>query len=103
MAFRRDASERQVLIQAMTDYAQAGGSPALSGAVLAKIPSRPDLAKLGRFAGQYGFVMNGGTSANALQVYEVQAKAFTGYRGGTETLDGALKQADDAMTKLLKP
>ncbi len=47
--------------------------------------------------------MNGGTSANALAVYETQAKAFTGYWGGSDTLDGALKQADDAMTKLLKP
>ncbi len=88
---------------AMTDYAQAGGSPALSEATAAQIPSRPDLAKLGRFAGQYGYVMNGGTSANALAVYETQAKAFTGYWGGSDTLDGALKQADDATTKLLKP
>ncbi|MDX7951342.1 extracellular solute-binding protein [Lichenihabitans sp. Uapishka_5] len=89
--------------EAMTDYAQAGGSPALSDAVVAKVPNRPDLVKLGRFAGQYGFVMDGGTSANALQVYEAQAKAFTGFWGGTDTLDGALKQADEAMTKLLKP
>lgn len=89
--------------EAMTDYAQAGGSPALSEAIAAKISSRPDLAKLGRFADQYGFVMNGGTSANALAVYEAQAKAFTGYWGGSDTLDGALRQANDAMAKLLKP
>jgi multiple sugar transport system substrate-binding protein len=89
--------------EAMTDYARAGGSPALSDAIAAKLTDRPDLAKLGRFAGQYGFVMNGGTSANALQVYEAQAKAFTGYWGGTETLDSALKEADAAMENLLKP
>ena len=89
--------------EAMTDYAEAGGSPALSDAVVGKIPNRPDLAKLGRFAGQYGFVMNGGTAANALQVYEAQAKAFTGYWGGTDTLDAALQQAATAMTPLLKP
>lgn len=87
---------------AMTAYAQAGGSPALSDAITAKIPSRPDLAKLGRFAGQYGFVMNGGTSANALAVYEAQAKAFTGYWGGVQTLDASLQQATGDMTKLLK-
>lgn len=89
--------------EAMTDYAQAGGSPALSDAISGKIPSRPDLAKLGRFAGQYGFVMNGGTSANALSVYEAQAKAFTGYWGGVQTLDAALQQATTDMDKLLKP
>ena len=88
--------------EAMTDYAQAGGSPALSDAITAKIDGRPDLAKLGRFAGQYGFVMNGGTSANALAIYEAQAKAFTGYWGGTDSLDAALTQATTAMTGLLK-
>ena len=89
--------------EAMVDYAQDGGSPALSDAVAAKVTGRPDVAKLGQLAGQYGFVMNGGTSANALSVYEAQARAFTGYWSGTDTLDSALKQADDAMTKLLRP
>ncbi len=88
--------------EAMTDYAQAGGSPALSDVITAKIPSRPDLGKLGSFARRYGFVMNGGTSANALAVYEAQAKAFTGYWGGTDTRDAALQQAATAMTDLLK-
>ncbi len=88
--------------EAMADYARAGGSPALSDAITAKIEGRPDLAKLGHFAGSYGFVMNGGTSANALAIYEAQAKAFTGYWGGTESLDGALTQATTAMTGLLK-
>ena len=87
---------------AMMDYAEAGGSPGLSAAITAKIAGRPDLAKLGSFAGHYGFVMNGGTSANALAIYEAQAKAFTGYWGGTDSLDGALSQATTAMTALLK-
>ena len=45
---------------------------------------RPDLVKLGQFAGQYGFVMNGGTAAKTLPVYELQAKEFTGYWAGTQ-------------------
>ena len=58
---------------------------------MAKIAAeRPDLVKLGEFAGQYGFVMNGGTSANALSVYELQAKEFTGYWSGEQSLDDAL-------------
>jgi multiple sugar transport system substrate-binding protein len=87
---------------AMIAYAKAGGSPALAESVAAKVEGRPDLVKLGAFAGAYGFVMTGGTSANALPVYEAQAKAFTGYWGGTQDLDAALKEATTAMEGLLK-
>jgi multiple sugar transport system substrate-binding protein len=88
--------------EAMTAYAKAGGSPAVSDAITAKLPDRPDLVKLGAFAGQYGYVMTGATSAAALPVYEAQAKAFTGYWAGTTTLDAALADATKAMTELLK-
>lgn len=87
---------------AMVAYAKAGGSPALAEDVARTVEGRPDLVKLGGFAGQYGFVMTGGTSANALPVYEAQAKAFTGYWGGTMDLDAALKQATTDMEGLLK-
>ena len=61
--------------------------------MVAKIAAeRPDLVKLGEFAGKYGFVMNGATSANALSVYELQAKEFTGYWSGAEDLDTALEE-----------
>lgn len=89
--------------EAMIAYARAGGSPALSEAITAKLPERPDLAKLGGYAGQFGYVMRGGTSANAMQVYEAQAKAFTGYWGGTKDLDAALSEAAASMAKLLGP
>jgi len=46
--------------------------------------------------------MTGATSASALPVYQAQAKAFTGYWGGTTTLDAALADATTAMTDLLK-
>lgn len=84
-------------------YARSGGSPALSPELVAKIADeRPDLVKLGEFAGAYGYVMNGGTSANALSVYELQAKEFTGYWSGQETLDQALANTKAGMEKLLK-
>jgi len=54
------------------------------------------------FAGKYGYVMNGGTSASALSVYELQAKEFTGYWSGQEDLDTALKNTTAGMEKLLK-
>ena len=82
----------------------AGGSPALSDAVVAKVSAeRPDLVMLGQYAGAYGFVMHGGTAAKALQVYELQAKEFTAYWSGDKSLDAALAAAKTGMAELLKP
>jgi len=84
-------------------YAKAGGSPGLTPSVVEKIAAdRPDLVKLGQFAGSYGYVMRGATSANALSIYEVQAKEFTAYWAGQKTLDAALSSATQAITDLLK-
>jgi multiple sugar transport system substrate-binding protein len=84
-------------------YAKAGGSPALTPDVVAKIATdRPDLVTLGKYAGAYGLVMNGATSANALSIYELQAKEFTGYWSGQESLDTALSNTKAGMEKLLK-
>lgn len=84
-------------------YARSGGSPALAPEVVAKVAGeRPDLVKLGEFAGKYGYVMNGGTSADALAVYELQAKEFTGYWSGQQTVDQALANTKAGMEKLLK-
>ena len=89
--------------EAMEIYAKAGGSPALVDAETAKLAAdRPDLVKLGQFAGKYGFVMNGGTAAKTLPVYELQAKEFTGYWAGTETLDQAIANVAKGMAELLK-
>jgi len=89
--------------EAALAYARAGGAPGLASATAAKLAAdRPDLVQVGEFASTYGFVMNGGTSENALSVYEVQAKEFTGYWAGTQDLDTALKNTAAAMTDLLK-
>ena len=89
---------------AMEIYSKAGGSPALSDAVVAKVSAeRPDLVKLGQYAGSYGFVMHGGTAAKALQVYELQAKEFTAYWSGGKSLDDALAATKTGMAELLKP
>jgi multiple sugar transport system substrate-binding protein len=84
-------------------YARKGGSPALTPDVVAKVAKeRPDLVKLGEFASKYGYVMNGATSANALSVYELQAKEFTGYWSGQQNLDDALAHTKAGMQDLLK-
>ena len=88
---------------AALDYAKNGGSPALSPDVVAKIAKdRPDLVQLGQFAGKYGYVMNGATSANALSIYDLQAKEFTGYWSGKEDLDTALANVKKGMQEQLK-
>jgi multiple sugar transport system substrate-binding protein len=88
---------------AMEMYARAGGSPAMADAIVAKVAAdRPDLVKLGAFAGTYGFVMNGGTSAKALAIYELQAKEFTAYWAGQKSIDDALAATTTGMTDLLK-
>lgn len=84
-------------------YARAGGSPALTPDVVAKVAKeRPDLVKLGEFASKYGYVMTGATSAKALSVYELQAKEFTGYWSGQQSLDDALVHTKAGMQDLLK-
>ncbi len=84
-------------------YAKAGGSPGLSSSAVEKIAKdRPDLVQLGQFAGSYGYVMRGATSAKALSVYEAQAKEFTAYWAGQKSLDAALSAATQSMTELLK-
>ena len=84
-------------------YARNNGAPALTPEVVKEVAAeRPDLVKLGEFAGKYGYVMNGGTSAKALSVYELQAKEFTGYWSGQQSLDDALKNTETGMVDLLK-
>jgi len=89
--------------EAALAYAKASGAPALTPEVVAKVAGeRPDLVKLGEFAGKYGFVMRGATSADALSVYELQAREFTGYWSGAEDLDTALTNTQAGMEKLLQ-
>lgn len=89
--------------EAALAYARAGGAPGLAGDTVAQLAAeRPDLVQVGEYASTYGFVMNGGTSANALSVYERQAQEFTGYWAGTQDLDTAIANAAAGMADLLK-
>ncbi len=89
--------------EAALAYARAGGAPGLAAETVAQLATeRPDLVQVGEYASTYGFVMNGGTSENALSVYEAQAKEFTGYWAGTQDLDTTMANITAAMTDLLK-
>lgn len=88
---------------AMQVYAGNGGAPGLTGETLAAVADdRPELVPLGDYAANYGFVMNGGTSARALSVYELQAKEFTGFWAGSQSLDDALANTAAGMSELLQ-
>ena len=89
--------------EAALAYARAGGAPGLAGETAAQLAAeRPDLVQVGEYASTYGFVMRGGTSENALSVYEAQAKEFTGYWAGTQDLDTAMTNITASMTELLQ-
>ena len=89
--------------EAALAYARAGGAPGLATNTAQKLADeRPDLVQVGDYASNYGFVMNGGTSKNALSIYEAQAKEFTGYWAGTQSLDEAMSNITASMTDLLK-
>lgn len=88
---------------AAVHYALSGGAPGLTGSALDRVADdRPDLVQLGDFASSYGFVMTGGTSGDALSVYDAQADAFTGYWAGTRSLDAAISEAESEMRRLLQ-
>jgi multiple sugar transport system substrate-binding protein len=88
--------------EAALAYAENSGAPALTPEVVAEIADeRPDLVQLGEYAGAYGFVMRGATSAEALSVYELQAREFTGYWAGDQDLDTALANVEAGMAELL--
>lgn len=89
--------------EAASLYARNGGAPGLTDKIVVELAEeRPDLVPLGDFASNYGFVMRGGTSAKALSVYELQAKEFTGYWAGQQSLDEALANTKSGMQDLLK-
>lgn len=84
-------------------YAMAGGAPGLTAETAAEVAEeRPDLVQLGEYASNYGFVMNGATAEKALAVYELQAKEFTGYWAGAQSLEEALSATKAGMAELLK-
>lgn len=88
--------------EAAIAYARAGGAPGLTTETVAQLAAeRPDLVQVGDYASNYGFVMRGATSANALTIYEVQAREFTGFWAGTQDLDAALANTAAEMTTLL--
>jgi multiple sugar transport system substrate-binding protein len=63
---------------------------------------RPEFPLVGDDAAKYAFVEAGGTSAQAVPIYEVLAQNFSGYWAGQLGLDQALQNAQKGMEDKLK-
>jgi multiple sugar transport system substrate-binding protein len=87
---------------ALTAYAQAGGSPPVPAILQAMAATRPEFPLVGDFANRYGFVVTGGTASYAVPVYEVLAEKFSAFWAGQIDLDTALKQAAEGMAERIK-
>lgn len=88
-------------IEAQEVYAAAGGTPAIPSILEGMSDQRPEFPLIGQFAADYGFVINGGTAAYAVPVYEVLAQEFSGYWSGQTDIDTALSQAASGMAEAM--
>ncbi len=85
---------------AITMYAREGGQPPLNEELIKQVSAgRPDILAQGEQAAKYGMVMNGGTSAQALDIYTVMAENFTGYWNDALDIDTAIGNVETAMKK----
>ncbi|MFO1068275.1 MAG: sugar ABC transporter substrate-binding protein [Geminicoccaceae bacterium] len=87
--------------EAMEVYGKAGGTPPVPAILDAMSATRPEFKLVGEHAASNAFVVRGGTSAQAVPIYEVLAQNFSGYWAGQLDLDTALKNATAGMAEKL--
>jgi multiple sugar transport system substrate-binding protein len=88
---------------AMTMYTKEGGQPPVVDSIMKAVSSdRPDMLMMSDNAGKYGFVPNGGTSAEALGVYTNMAENFTGYWNEALDQNTAIKNVVTYMQGVFK-
>jgi multiple sugar transport system substrate-binding protein len=85
--------------EAMEIYGKAGGTPPVPSVLKALEPARPEFPLVGQYAADFGFVVKGGTSAQAVPVYEVLAENFSAYWAGQQDLDTTLQKAQAGMAE----
>ena len=85
--------------QAMRIYAEAGGSPPVMPVMEALRDRRPDFPLMARFLEEYAYVVNGGTAAYAVPVYEIMAEEFSAVWAGDQTIEQALSAAETRMAR----
>ncbi len=84
---------------AMQVYGEAGGNPPVTSVLAGLSASRPDFANLSEYLEKYAYVVNGGTAAYAVPVYEVLAEEFSAVWAGQKEIDAALESAATRMAE----
>jgi multiple sugar transport system substrate-binding protein len=87
---------------AMKIYAEAGGTPPMPSVLAALADKRPEFPLVGQYAADYGYVVNGGTAAYAVPVYEALAENLSAAWAGQKSIDEALAGAEAGMTKAMQ-
>ncbi len=85
--------------EAMEVYAEAGGTPPVAAVLEGQTETRPEFAQVAEYLDRYAYVVNGGTAAYAVPVYEILAEAFSGVWAGQQSVDEALSEAAERMTE----
>jgi multiple sugar transport system substrate-binding protein len=87
---------------AMKVYGAAGGTPPVPSVLEAMAGERPEFPLVGQYAADYGFVVNGGTAAQAVPTYEAIATAFSAVWSGQVSIEEGLAQAKAGMEAAMK-
>lgn len=87
---------------AMKVYGAAGGTPPVPSVLQAMAADRPEFPLVGQYAADYGFVVNGGTAAQAVPTYEAIATAFSAVWSGQVSIEEGLAQAKAGMEAAMK-
>jgi len=87
--------------EAMSLYGEAGGTPPVPAVLEALKDRRPEFPLVGQHAADHGFVVSGGTFAEAVPIYEIMAENFSGYWAGQLDLDTALANVEAGMAEAL--
>ena len=85
--------------EAMEVYAEAGGTPPVTTVLEGQTETRPEFAQVAEYLDRYAYVVNGGTAAYAVPVYEILAEALSGVWAGQQSVDEALSGAAERMTE----
>jgi len=88
--------------QATELYAKNGGFPPVTAVLNKMADTRPEFPIAAEHMEKYGFVEAGGTSANAIPIYEILAQELSSAWAGQATPEQALKAANQKIADLSK-
>lgn len=87
--------------EAMTTYAQSGGSPPVTSVLEQMSDTRPDFPLMAEYLERYAYVVNGGTASYAVPIYEIMAEEFSSVWAGDGTISDALATVESRMAETI--